>query len=525
VGDDHTSNERIVSIAMWQRYTFHDFRVIAHYLGVLIIFIAGAMLIPFVVACVHGEWEPAARYLFSAGSALCIGLGLRMLRIEPGYLNQQQALAVTGLSWVILALISAIPLALCGHFESYYDALFDCVSAYTATGVSIISDLDHLSNADNMWRFTMHFAGGLGLVVIALSLGAFGKVSTSSLYTSEGRSEHVLPNVVETARFILKFSLRVIFVSTVALTILLVGLGMCFDRAALQSLWLSISGFMTAGFSPMSNSVTYYHSELVEWVLMLVMLIGGFNFSLHGSLSRGHVRGFFKDIEVRSSVIWWTFLLVILILSICSVPQLSNLTTLVRTVLFNFVSAATTTGFVTLTPPQMMGILPSGAALVLVLAMAIGGSSGSTTGGIKIMRVGIIAKSAVETMKIASTSESARIVTTYNHIGRHVLHSDTVRQAMTVFILFVITYTIGALIGIAYGYDAIASLFESVAMASNSGIASGISTPDMPFVLKTVYMVEMWAGRLEFVTLVALGIKIVVSLKPRIHLSRIFHRN
>ena len=90
-------------------------------------------------------------------------------------------------------MVATIPLHLSGHYETYLDALFDGVSGITTTGASIITDLDHLSNADNMWRFMMHLIGGLGLIVVALSFGLFGKRAGASLYMSEGRSEHVVP--------------------------------------------------------------------------------------------------------------------------------------------------------------------------------------------------------------------------------------------------------------------------------------------------------------------------------------------
>ena len=169
---------------MWQRFTFYDVRVVAHYLGVLTTFFSLVLVVPFLTALVFQEWEPATRYALTIGIALIVGTGLRLARVEPGKLNYHQALAVVGFAWLFLALIAAIPLALSGHFGSYLDALFDGVSGLTTTGATIVTDLEHLSNADNMWRFSMHAIGGLGLIVIALSLGLFG-ASTSGLYSAE----------------------------------------------------------------------------------------------------------------------------------------------------------------------------------------------------------------------------------------------------------------------------------------------------------------------------------------------------
>ena len=167
---------------MWQRFSLHDVRVIGHYLGVLIMVSTAMYAIPFVTALIMQEWEPASRYLFTSGFSLIVGGLLRMLYVNPKRLTRQQALSVTGLVWIILAFIAAIPLFYSGHYDSYLDALFDGVSGLTTTGASIICDLDHLSYADNMFRFMMHLSGGLGLIVVALSLGIFGKGGGGSLY-------------------------------------------------------------------------------------------------------------------------------------------------------------------------------------------------------------------------------------------------------------------------------------------------------------------------------------------------------
>lgn len=152
----------------------------------------------------------------AVGISLIVGSGLRLVCVQPGKLTHQQALAVTGLSWIVLAFVASVPLALSGHYGSYLDSLMEAVSGLTTTGVTLVIDLEHLSTADNMWRFVMHLIGGLGLIVVALSLGLLGK-ATSGLYSSEGRSEHVLPNIVNTVRLISRISLTAIAVAVVIL--------------------------------------------------------------------------------------------------------------------------------------------------------------------------------------------------------------------------------------------------------------------------------------------------------------------
>lgn len=500
---------------MWQRFTLYDVRVIGHYLGVLVLFSSLALLVPFVTAVICQEWVPASHYLLTIGVSLIIGSTLRYLRIEPGRLNRQQALAVTGFSWIVLAFIATIPLHLSGHYATYLDALFDGVSGMTTTGASVILDLDHLSYADNMWRFMMHLMGGFGLIVVALSFGLFGKRVDASLYMSEGRSEHVVPNVVQTTQFIAKIGMGIILVATVILTGLCLFIGMEPLRAFLQALWLSISGFITGGFAPMSQSVMYYHSFPIEVVLMLVMLVGSISFVLHAEVWKGRVAVFFRDLEIRTMVLWLAVVTCVFAASLSASADFSNLPAMLRRGLFMVISAFSTTGFQNITTNQLETSLTSGAFLVLAMLMAVGGSGGSTSGGIKFSRMGIIAKSMVSTIKEALAPDSARVVVAYNHVGRRVLTPDIVKEAMTVFILYVVTYAVGALVGIAHGFEAAPAIFESVSMASNGGIVSSLAAPGMAPTLEVFYIVQMWAGRLEFVTLIALLVEIVVSLNPR----------
>ena len=500
---------------MWQRFSLYDLRVIGHYLGTLTQLFAALMAVPFITALVFQEWEPAERYLLGIGIALVIGTLLQFLRIEPGRLGRRQALAVTGFAWIVLAFFASVPLFLSGHYATYMDALFDGVSGLTTTGATVALDIDHFSNADNMFRFMMHLVGGLGLIVVALSLGIFGKRSGSSLYTAEGRSEHVVPNVVQTTQLILRITLVIIFIAAVVLTALCISIGMEPVRAVLQSIWLAISAFSTGGFAPMAESVSYYNSIPIEVFLMLLMILGSISFVVHAEVWKGRLQSFFGDIEIRTMLIWLLVMTVVVAASLSASALFSDLPAIIRRGLFMVVSAFSTTGFQNVTTNQLTTVFSSGAFLALALIAAVGGSAGSTAGGVKLHRVGIIFKSIVSTVKEAVSPSSARVVVSYNHLGRRVLSSDAVKEAMTVFVLFVITYSVGALVGIAHGYEASQAIMESVSMTANGGIITGIVTPGMSPSLEAFYIFQMWAGRLEFVTLLAVLAEIIASLAPR----------
>ncbi|MDO4182884.1 MAG: potassium transporter TrkG [Coriobacteriia bacterium] len=499
---------------MWPRLTLRDLRIIAHYLGVLVAFSSLTYVVPLVTAVVLQEWEPLARYLAAAGFSLIVGMILQFMYVQPGRLNRQQALVVTGLAWILLAWIASFPLFFSGHYVTYTDALFDGVSGLTTTGATTLVDLDHLSNTDNMFRFIQHLIGGLGLIVVALSLGLFGRGAAGSLYNSEARSEHVVPNVVHTTRFISRVALTFIVIATVVLTVFCLMAGLEPLRALLHGFWLSITGFVTGGFAPTSQSVMYYHSFAMELFLILLMLVGSINFVLHDEIWKGRLQSFFQDIETRTMMIWLIAVTVVMALAMCANGSFNSLGVMLRRGLFMIVSAFTTTGLQNITSNQLTSAFSSGAFLVIALIMAVGGSAGGTSGGMKLYRVGIVAKSMVATIKQTLAPDSARVVVTYYHVGRRTLTTEVSREALTVFLLFVVTYVLGTLIGVAYGYDATQAIFESVAMTSNGGLSSGIVSPGMPFGLEVVYIFQMWAGRLEFVTLLALIVEVFTSLKP-----------
>ncbi len=501
---------------MWQRFTLYDIRVIGHYLGTLILFSTITMAIPLITAVLCGEWEPAARYLFTIGIAFILGSALRFLRIEPGRLNRQQALAVTGLAWIVLAFVASIPLYFSGHYVAYLDALYDSVSGLTTTGASIVIDLDHLSYADNMFRFMMHLMGGLGLIVVASSFGLFGKRAGASLYMlPKDAASTWCPTSCRRRNSFRGSLVAIILMATTIVTVLCLLTGMEPLRAALQSLWLSISAFTTGGFAPMSQSVLYYHSFPIELVLMVLMILGSINFVIHAEVWNGRIEMFFRDIEMRTMVIWLGVMTCVFAASLSASLSFSDLPAMLRRGLFMVISAFSTTGFQNITTNQLTTVFSSGAFVAIALIMAVGGASGSTSGGVKFSRVGIIFKSIVSTIKEALAPDSARVAVAYNHVGRRMLSPVIVKEAMTVFILYVITYVIGALVGIAHGYEATPAIFESVAMASNGGVTTGLATAGMPMSLELFYIFQMWAGRLEFVTLLALLVEIVVSFNPR----------
>ncbi|MDR2493323.1 MAG: hypothetical protein LBD25_07725 [Coriobacteriales bacterium] len=498
---------------MWARFYRSDLRIIAHYLGTLVILVGALMAVPLVVSVLLAEWQTAVHYTVGIGAALSIGAALRLLKIHAGHLERRQAIAITGLAWIVGAFFAAVPLWLSGHYGSPLDAFFEGVSGLTATGITLVRDIDHLSMADNMWRFMLQLVGGQGVIVVALSLGLFTRVG-SSFYNAEGREESILPNIAKTAQFIWTFAATIVVIGTLALAGTLLASGMEPLRSVFHGLWITIGSYDTGGFAPQSSSLIYYHSWPLEAVTMVLMFLGAINFALFAKIHRGNWREFLRDIEVRTLVLWTLGMLVAFVAAVCAGDFLTGYTELLRRGIFTIVSTATNTGYQVLTNNQLTNMLTSGALFLVALSMAVGGSAGSTAGGIKALRVGIIFKGLVMRIKIVLLPPSAQVNTNYNHIGRHRLTNDLLSSALIIASLYVISYVIGALAGIVCGYEALPATMDSIAAASNAGLVSGVANANAPVLLKVVYIVQMWMGRLEFLTLLALGASIVASLRP-----------
>ena len=499
---------------MWYRFNRDDVRIIAHYLGLLMMTFGAIMAVPLTVSIIYAEWAVTSHYLFGMGVALVFGTLLRLAKIEPQSIKTKHAIAITGMIWIIGAVLAAVPLYLSGHYANFLDAVFEGVSGLTATGLSLAQDVDHMSMADNMWRFTMQFVGGQGVVVVALSLGIFTRTG-NKLYTSEAREDSVVPNVKKTARFILQFSTAAVIIGTIVSTIILVFIGVEPLRGFFHGLWITIGAYDTGGFAPVSLSLIPYHSWPLEVVAMVFMMLGAISFAVVAQVHKGNWREFVRDIEVRTLALWTVGMVVVFVAALAAGNFLTEYAGLLRRGIFTIISATTNTGFQVLTNTQITALLPSGALLLLVVSMAIGGSSASTAGGIKALRVGLVFKGIGLHVRRILQPRSAQVTSYYNHIGRHQLTPELLSAALVIAALYVISYVLGILVGIAYGYEALHATFESISAASNVGLSSGIVQVGMPVPLEIFYMLQMWFGRLEFITLLALFAGLFASLLPR----------
>jgi trk system potassium uptake protein TrkH len=482
-----------------------DFRIIGLYCGKIIIGVGLLMAIPLVVSLAFGEWNAAVDFLVGIGICLVLGLLTEVFCQTTRELMWSHGLVIAGFSWILATAVGAIPHWLSGHFGSYLDAMFDIMSGYTTTGLYLLQDLDHISNGLNMWRHLLTYAGGQGIIVIALTFMIRGTAGAYKIYVGEGKDERLFPNVIQTARAIWLISLTYLVVGSATLWAVGMNLGQSPIRAFFHAVWVFMGAWSTGGFAPQSYNILYYHSLGFEIVCAIIYIIGSFNFALHWAVWTGKKSEIRKNIEIISFFITMTIAMLITTTGLTKLGIYPDIASNFRKMFFQVSSGHTTTGFGTIYSRTFVVQWGPLAMLGITLAMAIGASACSTGGGIKGIRIGLIVKSVRQTLRRLISPESAYVVKKWHHVTTRLLDEPAVQSAMMIAIFYILTYAIGAIIGVFCGYEPVQALFDSVSAGSNTGLSCGVTSPTMPALLKIVYIVEMWAGRLEFMSLFALG--------------------
>ncbi|MBI5417614.1 TrkH family potassium uptake protein [Candidatus Poribacteria bacterium] len=487
--------------------TAQDFRIILFNTGRVIIGLAYILAIPFFTSLALCEWGTAIDFAIAISASLIVGYLLLIIfhtDRDPQWVHGMSASAI---SWLACTLLGAIPHMLSGHFGSYLDACFDVMSGYTTTGLVLIQDLDHIAIGLNIWRHILTYVGGQGMVVVALTFLVPGFSGAYKMYVGEGKDERLLPNVIKTAQMIWLISLVYLFIGTTFFWIAGIIEGLAPLKALYHGLCMFMSNWSTGGFAPQSQNLLYYHSPLIEFISIFIMIAGSMNFALHYAIWIGNYREIYRNIEMKSFTITMTIAFVLTCSALIASHVFPDIASTFRMAFLHIASAHTTTGVMSVYARQYIVQWGSPAMVGMILAMAIGGSACSTAGGFKGMRVGILAKAISQDIKKFVSPESSIVIQRFHHIKDIVLEDSHVRSAALVVILYVLIYSIGTAVGMIYGYPALDSLFDAVSAGSNSGLSCGVTSATMPALLKAVYFFSMWAGRLEFnAILVLLGV-------------------
>ncbi|RPF47347.1 trk system potassium uptake protein TrkH [Hydrogenoanaerobacterium saccharovorans] len=485
-----------------------NIEIISYYSGVIIFGTALLMLIPIFFTIVCLEFAPLIDFIISFCITMLVGILLmifgRRTQIQNATTLWKHGYIIAAFTWIVLMMLCAIPYRLSGHLQSFLDSCFDVMSGFTTTGLLLTQDLDHLSVGLNMWRHLLTFIGGQGMIVLALSFISNQVSGAYRLYVGEAKDIELVPNVVGTAKIIWKISMVYLAIGTFMLWVTGIIIGLNPITALFHGFYMFASAWSTGGFSPMTQNMMYYHSFAYEIICLIILVLGSFNFGLHYAVWQGNRKEFVKNIETRSFFITSLLSCILILLWLAKSNVYPDAVSDFRRVVFNVLSAHTTTGFTNIYARQFALEWGDIGVLIMAIAMLIGGSACSTAGGFKGLRVAIVFKSIIADIKKLLSSERSIKVYKYHHIKDSVLEDGGVKSSAIIILCYIVLFAVGTIMGIFCGYPLGSSAFEAASVTGNVGLSIGVTSVSMPNILKIYYIIAMYMGRLEFISVFAL---------------------
>ena len=344
-------------------------------IGVLLVILGAFMLIPYIVQMIYDENSHS--FLSSAFITIFIGVLFILANLDQDYkLNLQQTFLFSSLAWISAALFGSIPFHLSVLELSFSEAFFESMSGITTTGSTVINDLDNSPKSILIWRAIMQWLGGIGIIVMAITVLPLLKVGGMQLFKMEGSdsTEKILPRTVEVA--------SIIILTYLLLTFSCATLYWMFDMSVFDSIAHSMTTIATGGFSTHNNSIEYFKSSNIEIIATVFIILGSIPFISYLKFIEGNRKIFFSDVQIRGFV----YLIVLSILAMFLYLFFSNyeisLIDKLRISSFNVVSILSGTGYVT----DDFGLWGEFPLIFFLFLMFVGGCAGSTTCGIKIFR-------------------------------------------------------------------------------------------------------------------------------------------
>ena len=483
------------------------------------------MLVSIIVAAVNQEFYAIPAFVVSAIVMAGIGTGLvwRYRDAEPP--EKREAMITAATAWAVVGVLGGLPFILIAwtiQFDPFpawantppmdattavflhpLDAVFESMSGFTGTGLTMAAVEEKLPRSLHWWRSFIEWVGGVGVIVLTVAILRRGGGSSGSytLYESEARSEKIHPSIVTTVQEIWK-----IFVGlTVGSIVLLLLVGM--------PLWDAINhgmtGISTGGFSVHADSIGHYNSPRIEYATVPIMVAGSIAFPIHYLIFKGKLRNFYTDLQTRWVFLWFTAGSLALTGILYANGQYATLEETFRVSLFQFVSATSNTGFGSATiGGGTEQVWSAGATLMACLGMLTGAAAGSTVSGIKLIRVITLVKGTVwQIQEVFRPSSAVR----YLQIGERKLDEEQTQreytEATVVFILWITCLVIGVAVLLrvlspAHPLEYV--IFDVMSAQSNVGLDSGITGPEMPDAAKAMLIINMWVGRLEIIPVAVL---------------------
>lgn len=473
-----------------------DFRPIFFVIGILLTTLAVVMGLPALADFVTGNVDDAFVFAVSAGITLFAGGGLILTnRIGRFEIHIQQAFILTTLSWLVIAVFAALPLAFAELNLSFTDAFFEAMSGITTTGATVIVGLDDAPPGILLWRALLQWLGGIGIIVVAIAVLPMLAVGGMQLFRVEfyDPTEKALPRAAQIAAGIGVIYLALTAISATALWLA--------GMTGFESVIHAMTTISTGGFSTSDASVGYFDSAAIEVIITIFMILGGMPFVLFLESLRGNPGRLFRNTQVH----WYLGILASGVLALTLWQWLDggeSLPRALRSAVFNVVSMQTGTGFATTSFDQWGGF----AMAVFLFLMVVGGCAGSTSCGIKVFRFQVIYATA--------KAQMARLIQPHGvfvaYYNRRPITEQVASSVMGFFFLFALSFAVLALgLGLA-GLDFLTSMSGAAAAIANVGPGLGpVIGPEgnfssLPDAAKWLLSFGMLIGRLELYTVLVL---------------------
>ncbi|WP_034261264.1 TrkH family potassium uptake protein [Altibacter lentus] len=485
-----------------------NFKIISHLMGLLLGVNGGFMLLASLVSFYYKDG--VTRELLMAGAVTVVfgGIVMYITRNHRKEIQKREGYIIVTLGWIFMSLAGTLPYLFTGAIPSFTNAFFETMSGYTTTGASILSDIESIPNGVLFWRSITHWIGGMGIIVLAIAILPLLGIGGMQLFAAEAPGpggDKLHPRITDTAK-----RLWLIYVGyTIAETILLNLAGMSFFDAINHSL----STLSTGGFSTKNASIAYWNDQpIIQYIIMAFMFLAGTNFVLSYFAFKTKFSKIFRDEEFKLytyAVILFTIIAALIIYFQADVSDSSiahpmvwgAFESAVRHGLFQVLAIVTTTGFVTADYTLWTPFL----TIFFFGLMFLGGSSGSTAGGIKIVRHLIMIKNGILEFK-RTLHPHAILPVRYNNKA---VQQPIVFNILGFFILYMLSFIVGVLVFSWLGLDFQTALGGAASTLGNVGPALGDLGPvnnygNLPAMAKWWSSFLMLIGRLELFTVLIL---------------------
>ena len=464
-------------------------------IGILLVVLGTSMLAPYFLQIILKEGSHS--FISSSFVTIFIGVLFILANLEKEFrLNLKQTFLFSSLAWIMVATFGSIPFLLSTQDFTFSEAFFESMSGITTTGATIISDLDNSPKSILLWRAIMQWLGGIGIVVMAITILPLLKVGGMQLFKMEGpdSTEKILPRTIEVATIIIS--------TYIVLTLMCGFFYWIFGMTIFDSISHAMTTIATGGFSTHNDSIGFFKSSNIEIVASIFIILGSIPFISYLKFTKGNRKIFFKDVQIRGLIYLLVISVITMFLYLLIINYESSLFDKIRISSFNVISILSGTGYVT----DDFGLWGKFSLIFFLLLMFIGGCAGSTACGIKIFRLQMLLIFLKNQIKKLISPNSV-IITKYNN---QKISDDFINSVIIFIFTFLFIFLIIAMLLSISGLDFITSISGAASSISNVGPGLGdVIGPNgnykaIPDISKWILSAGMLLGRLELFAVLVL---------------------